>query len=156
MNRASRQLRGFTLIELMMVIVIVGVLMAIVLPAYQNQVIKTKRSVAKGELLKVAARQEQFFVNNKRYATDLADLGYDDGADGYEVDAEGRVVADDSGDSIYLVTLSAASATGFTVQAEPRLGQAKDKQCKTFTLTSTGVKGVTGAPAPSLPATECW
>jgi type IV pilus assembly protein PilE len=154
MRTGLQKSRGFTLIELMIVVVIVAILLGIGLPAYQNQVIKSKRSVGKGELMKVAASQEQYFVNNKRYATDLADLGYADGADGYEVDAEGQWIADGSDRAIYEITLQSASTTAFVLQADPLKAQAKDTQCQTLTLSNTGVKGVTDSP--TLSAADCW
>ena len=66
MQYCSTKNRGFTLIEMMIVLVILGLLILVALPAYQQQILKTKRSLGKGELLEVLARQEQFFVNNKQ------------------------------------------------------------------------------------------
>ncbi len=152
----SGKSRGFTLIELMIVVVIVSILLAVSLPAYQNQVRKSKRSVGKGELMKVAARQEQFFVNNKRYViADLTSLGYADGADGYEVDSEGQPVADGDGEAIYLIELQSADATSFLLHATPRNAQVKDKRCKTLTLSNAGVKGMTDGNT-SSDVEECW
>ncbi len=71
---AKRQ-RGFTLIELMVVVVIVAVLMAIALPAYQNQVIRGHRTSAKAEMLEIANRQEQFLLAERRYG-DPNDISY--------------------------------------------------------------------------------
>ena len=67
---------GFTLIELMIVIVIVAVLLAVALPAYQNQVIRGHRASAKAELLEIANRQEQYMLANRSYATVLTELQY--------------------------------------------------------------------------------
>jgi len=70
------QYRGFTLIELMITIVIVGVIAAIALPGYQSSVRKSKRTEAKTELLQVMARQEQYFSENRTYTAVPGDLGY--------------------------------------------------------------------------------
>ena len=67
-----RKNKGFTLIELMIVIVIVAVLLAVALPAYQDSVIKSNRSAGRGILLDVASRQEQYFINNKMSCIDWA------------------------------------------------------------------------------------
>ncbi|MEH6610809.1 MAG: type IV pilin protein [Halioglobus sp.] len=66
MGRASR-ISGFTLIELMIVVVIVSVLLAIALPAYQNQVIRANRSAAQAEMMDIASRQQQFLLSNRSY-----------------------------------------------------------------------------------------
>jgi len=149
MDQSLRQQRGFSLIELMFVVVIVAVVLVVALPAYQAQVIKTKRSLGRAELVAVAARQEQFFVNNRRYSSTLAGLGY---ADPYAIDAEANDVATSNGDRIYTISLATVSTTSFTVQAVPQLGQAKDSLCGTLQLTSTGVKSASGSGGTG----ECW
>ncbi|MEH6518579.1 MAG: type IV pilin protein [Halioglobus sp.] len=151
MSIERKKVRGFTLNELMIVVVIVSVLLAVALPAYQNQVLKTKRSLARGELLEVLGRQEQYFVNNKAYATDLTNLGYP--ANGYYVDADSNESAT-SGGSIYLIRFTAspvATALAFTMEAVPQGGQTKDTRCSTLSITSVGLK------ASSTGTTEeCW
>lgn len=150
MRKGLQKPKGFTLIELMIVIVIVAVLVGIALPAYQNQIRKTRRGVGKGELLKVVAKQEQFFVNNKQYAADLTKLGY--GSDGFMVDSEGEEVASGSTDRIYLIQLSTSSTTVFGLEAVPQLSQAKDTMCATLGISSTGVKSESGTAS----LAECW
>ena len=71
-----QSVKGFTLAELMIVVVIVSVLMAIALPAYRDQVIRSHRATAKSELLEIANRQEQFLLANRAYAGALSDLSY--------------------------------------------------------------------------------
>ena len=145
--------RGFTLIELMIVVAVVSILLAIALPAYQQQVLKTKRSLARGELLEVLARQEQYFVNNKGYALNLqTGLGYP--ADGYYIDTEGNDLAT-AGGAIYLIqftTAPAATAIAFTIEAVPQGGQIKDTRCSTLRVSSVGVKTETGGGD----VAECW
>ena len=58
---------GFTLVELMMVIIIVGVLISIGLPAYQDQTVRAARAGAKAEMLEIAVRQKQFLMSNRAY-----------------------------------------------------------------------------------------
>ena len=75
-NQLQSKQRGFTLIELMVVVIIVAVLAAIALPAYQNQVIRGHRAAAKSAMLDIANRQEQFLLANRKYAGDVTELGY--------------------------------------------------------------------------------
>jgi type IV pilus assembly protein PilE len=74
----QRRHGGFTLIELMMVIVIVAILLAIALPAYQNQIIRGHRAAAKSEMLEIANRQQQFLLSDRAYASKatLTSSGY--------------------------------------------------------------------------------
>lgn len=67
--------KGFNLIELMIVVVIVGVLAAVAIPSYQSHVIKGKRSAAQGFMLSIAAREEQYLLDARTYANSLTTLG---------------------------------------------------------------------------------
>lgn len=148
MNSLRSRAVGFTLIELMIVVVIVGVLLLVALPGYEQQTLKTKRALGRAELLDVMARQEQYFVNNRQYATSLADLGLDNP---YAIDADANNVATDAANRVYIIALPSASATAtaYTVTATPQLDQAKDT-CGTLQITSTGVKTAGGDD------TLCW
>ena len=72
MNRVSD---GFTLIELMIAMAIMAILAAIAVPSYQEFILKARRSEGQSALLDIAARQEQFFLDNHRYTNDISDLG---------------------------------------------------------------------------------
>jgi len=67
--------KGFTLIELMIVVAILGILSAIALPSYTKYVEKSRRTDAKVELLRIAQLQESFFAQNLTYANSLTQLG---------------------------------------------------------------------------------
>ena len=150
MTKTIGRASGFTLIELMIVVAIVAILLAVGIPGYQQQVLKTKRSLARGELLEVLARQEQYFINNKAYATDLTNLGYP--ANGYYVDTDSNDLAT-AARAIYLIQFSGTpTTTAYTLQAVPQGGQTKDSRCGTLTITSTGVKSEGGSGSTA----DCW
>jgi type IV pilus assembly protein PilE len=64
--------RGFTLIELMIVVAVVGVLVAVALPSYRNYVIRAARVEAQTELLELASLQEKVFLNSNSYTPCVA------------------------------------------------------------------------------------
>ena len=151
MYKRTKSTGGFTLIELMIVVVIVSILIGVALPAYQQQILKTKRGVARGELQTLLARQEQFFINNKQYASTLVPLGF---TNPYAIDADGEPVAATSGSRTYIISITNVTGTpptAFTLQAAPDLGQAKDR-CGTLSITSAGAKAKTGSASDA----ECW
>lgn len=144
----SRQ-RGVTLIELMVVLVIVAILAAIAYPSYTQYTARAKRSAAQSMLLQLADRQQQYFMDNKRYAAALTDLGY--ASNPIAIGPEGEVIATGDDSRIYQVEINAATPTTYTLQAVPQLGQAKmDSDCGTLTYDQTGAKGANGSVA------DCW
>lgn len=68
--------KGFTLVELLVVVAIVGIIAAVALPSYQESVKQTRRSDAIGELLQLMQVQERYFINNGTYTTDFTDIGF--------------------------------------------------------------------------------
>ena len=71
-----RSVTGFTLVELMVVVAIIGLLAAIAIPSYRDYVIRAQRTDGKSALLDLQARQERYFFSRNVYATDLSDLNY--------------------------------------------------------------------------------
>lgn len=74
MNKSNTN--GFTLIELMIVIAIIGILVSVVMPSYRNYVLESQRNDTQGKLLQILELQERFYLNNFAYTTDLTVLGY--------------------------------------------------------------------------------
>ena len=148
-QKIRRPQRGFSLIELMIVVVIVGILASIAYPSYAEYVMRGNRQAARSALLQIADRQEQFFLDNKRYAGDLAELNM--GAETVGIDRDGQIVDADGDDLIYSVTFDDADDTSWTLSAEPLNNQAdRDTDCATLTLASTGERGN------SAGGENCW
>jgi type IV pilus assembly protein PilE len=142
-------MKGFTLIELIVVVAIVAILLIVSLPSYQRYVYTTQRALARAYMLEVMARQEQFFLDHKRYAENLVELGFS--ASPYAIDAHGNLVSASSDQRIYLIDLSPSEGE-YTLRATPQLGQIADRLCGTLSVKSSGVKFAAGAGA----AAECW
>ena len=140
---------GITLLELMVVVAIISLISAFAYPSYMEFVVRAKRGVGKSILMQVADRQQQFFMDNKRYAGVLTQLGFP--SDPIVVADDGGFVADGDSTSVYSVSLSNTTATSYTATAAPLQNQAsKDTECGSLTLTHTGAKGKSGA------GLNCW
>ena len=132
--------QGFTLVELMVVVLIIGILFGFAMPSYERSVLRAHRADAQGILLDISAREERFLSQNNSYTTNISaatglNLGSTTSSEGYYNLA---VAAGGTGNiaTSYLVT---ATATG---------GQTGDTDCTTITYSSAGVKsGTTG---------NCW
>ncbi len=141
--------RGFTMAELMIVMVIAAILASIAVPSLQNYVTRTKRSQAKSLLLQIADKQEQFFLDNKRYAASMQDLGY--AANPFYIDRSGDPQASSTTDSIYKLEFSATTNTTYTAWAVPLAAQAShDSGCGTLSLNNAGRRDQSGS------STDCW
>ena len=148
--------KGFTLIEVMIVVAIVAILAMLAMPSYQSSVRKARRVDAHGLLQAAQLAQEKYRLNNTTYALTA----------NFSDPAFGRVCVNVGGqcrsqEQNYVLTATpepgqgAATGTGFTLTATPRGAQAADTACPTISITQT----VTGTPASTviqyLPA-ACW
>lgn len=145
---ASRQ-HGITLLELLTVVVIVSILAAFAYPSYMQYVVNTKRTAATTTLLRIAERQQQFFMDNKRYSANLTNLGF--AANPLYVSDDGNSVPAGDADAVYLFTLANVAPTTYTAIAAPLAQQLKrDTDCGTFTLNQAGARDALGG------GNDCW
>ena len=132
--RTMKYMRGVTLMELMIVVVIIGILTAIAYPSYTQFVERAKRTEAKALLLQIAIDQERFYLQNSIFG-DMADLQFD----------EPQITDSEA----YSVTITANDASNFSATATYQLGGQEALKCLTFTIDGRGTKT-------SLPDGDCW
>jgi len=129
-----KYMRGVTLLELMIVVVILGILTAIAYPSYRQFIERAKRTEARALLLRIAVDQERFYLQNNTFGT-MAQLQYD----------EPQITDSDA----YSVTITANTASNFSATATYQLGGEEADKCLTFTIDGRGTKT-------SGPYTDCW
>jgi len=143
-NSNARASGGFTLIEVMIVVAILGIIMAIGLPTYNSYIEKTRRADAIALLSEVAGEQQRFFTENNRFATTMTEMGY-------------AAATEPSENGFYAVSVSGTSPDGstYTLTAAPVAGEAQegDTKCGSFTINSAGAKGLQNA---SETVDYCW
>ncbi|MDX2412070.1 MAG: type IV pilin protein [Woeseiaceae bacterium] len=141
--------RGIALLEPMIVLAIILIIATFAYPSYTQYVVNTKRNAATSILLQIAERQQQFFMDNKRYAKDLTNLGFS--ANPLFVSSDGSPAAVGNTDTVYVFGLANVAATTYIAVAAPLAGQLeRDTDCATLTLNQAGARGATGA------ADDCW
>lgn len=148
--RIARQTAGFTLMELMITVAIVGILAAIAFPSYQDSVRKSRRGDAKAALLENAGFMERYYSTNFRYTATAGTAG----CPALPVQCLPREVASAScsTDSRVYYTIAGTCASSnitFTLTATPKLGspQASDT-CGNLTVDQTGARTPT--------TSGCW
>lgn len=134
--------KGFTLIELMVVVAIVGILAMTAYPSYQDFVRRAARAEARATMLDVAQSQERWFTNNNQYkAVAAAPASMTSGFKNYS--------GNDLGSRKYDLQVELANGS-YTITATPSNGFS-DPKCGSLTLTGVGTKG-SGAGT----AADCW
>lgn len=134
--------QGFTLIELMITVAIVGILAAVAYPSYIQYIVRANRSAAESFILGVANRQEQYSLDVRQYATTLTLLGY------------ANIPTEVS--SNYVISIAADNTVApptYTVTATPTGNQLSvDTKCANLTIDQTGTKGISGTGT----VATCW
>jgi type IV pilus assembly protein PilE len=142
-----KEAKGFTLIELMIVVAIIGIIAAIGYPSYQESSAKARRGVAQGAMMGLSSALERYYTQNNHYS-DAADAGADTGAPAATLYTFETNVSD-----FYTITISAVgdadAAQTYTLSAVPTGGMTGDR-CGTMTLNSAGVK------THAAGQTDCW
>ena len=129
--------RGVTLMELMIVVVVLGILTAIAYPNYRQYAARAKRTEARSALLQIATNQERFYLQNNTYTNNLANLGFPAGA------------CHETSSGSYSVCIPNADANNFTATATYLNADDEAGVCSSFTIDGRGAKT-------SLPNPDCW
>lgn len=144
--------KGFTLIEMMVVVAIAGILAAIAFPSYQDSVKSSRRSDAQGALISFAQAMERSFTEEGTYAK----------ADGTDNDITGLTAPTifatesplDGGSKFYDLRVVSADASSYTLRAIPKNAQDDDGFLE---ISSTGQKAWDGDNSGAVGASErCW
>lgn len=141
----ARCSRGFTLIELMIAVAVVGILCALAYPSYVESIRKSRRAEAKSALLELASRQERYFTTHNAYAETPAALGY--GAAAFPIDVRY------GGDAYYRLSVAVAPGLmSWVASAAPTGSQIPDR-CGSYTIDQLGTEGNVGGTETSA---RCW
>lgn len=134
----ASSMRGFTLIELMVAVAILGIIASIAVPSYFEHVKRTARTEAITSLLDAANKQEQYYVDNRQYTNSLTDLG----------------VTSSTENGFYQIAVEVNNAEGtFEFTATPKSGPPKqDEECTELSIDDAGVKGAKG----TADSKKCW
>ncbi len=132
-----RRAAGFTLVELMIVVFIVGILAAVAIPSYMNSVVRSSRSAAQTEMLELAAAQERIFLNSGAYTSSVTNAYTGLSAGGL------GVASGSTKDGRYTLSLTLTGTAFYTLTASPVAGttQASDGN---ITLNSAGARAWNG------------
>ncbi len=144
---------GFTLTELIIVMVVVAILMAIAVPMYEQQVEQSRRTEATNAVLELASREEKYFSVNNSYSTEPVQLGYS---------ADAAAFPQSTG-TYYQITVDVPNPNwdgggpSYIITATPAAGspQLNDTTCQSFSVTQTGVQSATNSAGDST-TTTCW
>lgn len=134
---AIKSNRGFSLLEVMIVVVIVGILASIAYPSYREHVLRGNRVEGQALLMEAAARQERFYAQNNSYVTS-------------DTNRSQLNVGESKYAKYYDLSVGANGSNGYLLTATQKFG---DGDCGNLTLNEQGVKGRTGS---GKTVEECW
>ena len=126
MHQIPNRSQGFSLIELMIAVVIVGILAAIAIPMYSDYVTRSRRADGQATLMQVAQELERCYTQFSKYNDNSCSV------------VNGGVVSETSDQGFYVVTASKLDESAFTLTATPQNEQADDTDCGELKLTHLG------------------
>jgi len=133
-----KMMRGVTLTELMVVVVIIGILTMVAYPNYRQYAARAKRNEARAALLQIATNQEKFYLQNNTYTTDMTELGFGS-ASNYLTSSKS-----------YIVDVTSATPNNFVAQADyQNIDPDENAKCDIYVIDGQGNKT-------STPDTDCW
>lgn len=141
--------RGVTLIELMIVVIVIAILASIAVPSYRSYILRSHRSDATAELLRVRTNQEKFFLQNNAFSAAIAPACPAD---------PGSAPRTENGYYVLCVDLpdpDAVSPFSFRVTAAAIGGQLDDQECRSFAINDRGQRSAEDAGGADTTA-RCW
>ena len=141
MHQIPNRSQGFSLIELMIAVVIVGILAAVAIPMYSDYVTRSRRADGQATLMQVAQELERCYTQFSKYNDNNCSV------------VNSGVVSETSDQGFYGISASGGNLTEstFTLTAAPQNEQADDTDCAALTLTHLGEQSATGDDPDS-----CW
>ncbi len=143
LKKHTKRTKGFSLVELIIVIAIIGLLAAVAIPSYNSYMLQSRRVDATSFLIEVASEQVRFYSEYNRYSDKMSELGF------------GAADTAESDEGFYTVTITTADNNSrYSATAAPMAGspQLKDVECANFTLNSSAQRTVSGTST----AESCW
>lgn len=151
-NNTLKHPCGFTLVEMMVVVLLLSIILGLSIPGYRQYVQRASRTDATADLLRLAANQERFYLQNGTYATNAELAAAPPAGLGFTGSKTKR--------GYYSVAITLGNANRFTATAAAIGGekQADDDKCQTFRINESGLREAASNSGSytAASAEECW